>query len=137
MECGTGTVKYKIKEKNVFMSYNCTNASNVIIIGKGSGYGTINITSDAWNNIKNLEIRHVGTVSIEGKADTNSRNSIVISSCDELYSSTATHWGVTTIFESIKKVTVKKIIGGSGKNSIVSNVTLTRTDFNKNVFRLF
>lgn len=111
-------MKYKIKERNVVVQYNCKSSSNVIFTGKGSGYGTINITSEAWNSLKNLEIRNVGKVLIEGAATENARRSIIIASCDELRSSLATHWGRITVFESIKKVFVQTIKGEA--DSIVS-----------------
>lgn len=118
--CSQKTAKYKIMEKDFVMHFDCTNASTLIIIGKRPGYGIINITSNGWNALTNLEIRHVGKVFIEGGASENTRKSILISSCDELRSSKATHWGVITVFESIKNVFIEKIVGEKEKKSIVS-----------------
>lgn len=122
MKCGTtDPVRYNIKVKDVALTYECTGVSHVTIIGKGAEYGTsIKISSEGWKSLKTLEIRHVGKVTIEGNAETNNRNSIIISSCGELTSSSATHWGVTTIIESVKKVSVVNVQGDKEKNSIVS-----------------
>lgn len=99
------------------MYYNCTTTNNVRIIGKEQGYGTVEISKTAWNKIKSLEIRHTGSVLIHGGADDNDRSLIIIASCDTLWSN-ATHWGETTIFESIKNIIVNKIIGKSEKNIV-------------------
>lgn len=104
-------MKYKIKEKDVFIQYNCMNTSNVIIIGKGSGYGTINITRDGWDSLETLEIRHVGKVSIDTRSTTKTKKSILISSCDELRSSSTSQWGTSTVFESIKRVYIGIVLG--------------------------
>lgn len=103
------TVQYNIKEKDVFIQYDCMNTSNVIIIGKGDGYGTINITREGCDSLKTLEIRHVGKVLIDGKSATKTKVAVLISSCDELRSSSESKWGETVVFESIKKVYLGRI----------------------------
>lgn len=92
----------------------------MIFIGPGSRYGSINITSEAWNSLTHLEIRHVGKVSIEGQAVNNARNSITIASVNELRASKATHWGKTTIFDNIQNVYVDHIKAESARKAIVS-----------------